>query len=276
MENAMPALDGRISVVTGASSGIGRATAEALAREGSHVFIAGRDAGRLDAIARAIGQQGGQATVGAFDLHDSERLEDFVAGAAKTFGRLDVMVNAAGVDHPGTIADGHLTQWRDMFDTNVIALLVGSQAAIRAMRETKGQGHIVTISSYAGRGDGFRVYGATKAAANSISSALRKELEGDPIRAVTILPGAVTTNFGRHFPPEYVNGLFKSFGIPSDFETGDILSDETLNALHGRASAVFASPEDIARAVIYAVTQPHDLSVSEIVIGPRKSFPAHF
>jgi hypothetical protein len=90
---------------------------------------------------------------------------------------------------------------------------------------------------------------------------------------VTIMPGAVATNFGRHYPPEFVNGMFESVGISTAFRTGDVLSDGMLEDLKTRASAVFASPSDIARAVLYAVTQPHDLSVSEILVGPRKSFP---
>jgi NADP-dependent 3-hydroxy acid dehydrogenase YdfG len=271
----MSLLTDRVSVVTGASSGIGRAVARALAAEGSHVFIAGRDADRLREAAESIRQTGGRATVGAFDVHDCDRLITFIGEAVRQAGRLDIMVNAAGVDHPGTIADGELSHWRDMFETNVIAMLVGSRAAIRAMRQTKSSGHIVTISSYAGRADGFRVYGATKAAVNSICAALRKELEDEPIRATTIMPGAVATNFGRTFPPEFVNGLLTSFGLPANFATGDVLPDETLAALNARAPAVFSSPDDIARAVLFAVTQPYDVSVSEIVVGPRKTFPSH-
>ena len=192
--------------------------------------------------------------------------------AADQTGRLDILVNAAGVDYPGTIADGELAHWRQMIDTNVIAMLVGSQAATRAMRKTASAGYIVTISSYAGRGDGFRVYGATKAVVNSICTTLGRELENEAIRCVTIMPGAVATNFGRHFPPEFVNGLLKSAGIASDFETGDVLPDQTLEHLYARAPAIFASPDDIARSVLCAVTQPHDLGV---VVGPRESFPSH-
>jgi NADP-dependent 3-hydroxy acid dehydrogenase YdfG len=267
------ALQGKTAVVTGASSGIGKATACLLAEQGCHVFIAGRSTERLLEVARSIEDAGGQATVGAFDLHDYDKLQTFVAEAARQTGRLDIIVSAAGVHHPGTIADGTLADWRAMFETNVIAVLAGSQAAIRVMRETASNGHVVTISSYAGQGEGYHVYGATKAAVNSICKVLRKELENEPIRAVTIMPGAVATNFGRHYPPDFVNGMFKSVGIPTAFQTGDVLSDETLEDLKTRASAIFASPNDIARAVLYAVTQPHDLSVSEILVGPRKSFP---
>ena len=271
----MAVLEETTAVVTGASSGIGRAIAHRLGAEGSHVFVTGRSAERLQALARSIEAAGGQASIGAFDLHDYDKLRAFVSEAADRTGRLDVMVNAAGVDHPGAIVDGELAHWRDMFETNVIAMLVGSQAAVRAMRATKSKGHIVTISSYAGSGEGYRVYGATKAAVNSLCKALRSELEDEPIRSVTIMPGAVATNFGRNHPPEFVNGLLKSFGITSDFKPEDVLPDETLAALNAHAPAIFASPDDIARAVLYAVTQPHDVSVSEILVGPRKSFPNH-
>lgn len=150
------------------------------------------------------------------------------------------------------------------------------RAIARLLAKEGSHGHIVTISSYAGQGDGFRVYGATKAAVNSICKTLRKELEDEPIRVVAMMPGAVSTNFGRNFPPNFVNGFLKSFGLPENFETGSILSEETLESLNTRAPAFFASPDDSVRSVLFAVTQPHDVSVSEILVGPRKSFPSHF
>ncbi|RKE39943.1 NADP-dependent 3-hydroxy acid dehydrogenase YdfG [Paraburkholderia sp. BL23I1N1] len=269
----MDTLLGKTAVITGASSGIGKAIARRLAGEGSHVFIAGRSSERLQEVARSIETAGGKASIGAFDLHDYDALHAFVAEAASRTGRLDIMVNAAGVHHPGTIADGKTSDWQAMFEANVIAVLAGSRSAIRVMRETASNGHIVTISSYAGEGNAYHVYGATKAAANSVCRALRHELADEPIRVVTIMPGAVATNFGRHYPPEFVNGMFKSFGIAAEFKTGGVLSDAMLEKLHTHASSIFASPDDIASAVLYAVTQPHDLSVSEILVGPRKSFP---
>ncbi len=251
----MNALENTTAIITGASSGIGRGIARLLAREGSHVFITGRDAERLQKTAEAIEQDGGLVTTAAFDLRDSDKLQAFVMDTAKASGHLDIMVNAAGVDLPGTIAEGKLMDWRDMFDTNVMAVLVGSQAAIQAMRETQSQGHIVNVSSHAEN----RVYGATKSAVKS--------------RVVNIIPGAVATNFGRNFPPEFVNGLLKSVGVSANFATGDILPESVIDALNAQAPAVFASPDDIARAVLYAVTQPHDINVSEVMVGPRKTFP---
>ena len=268
----MPIFEQKVSVVTGASSGIGSAISQALAREGGHVCLTGRDSQRLQEVASSIKQQGGSATFAAFDLKDSARLRTFITDVAQQHGRLDILVNAAGVDHPGTVADGNETDWRDMFDINVLAMLAGSQAAIHAMRETQSAGHIVTISSYAGRGEGFRVYGATKAAVNSICRSLMMELEDDHIRVVNILPGgAIATNFGRTHPPEFVNHLLDAFGVPAHVERGGILPPSALDALS--QSPYFASADDIARAVIYAVSQPQDVSVSEMVVGPRKSLP---
>src|ERR1700722_1799992 len=119
----MAVLQGSTAIVTGASSGIGRAIAHRLGAEGSHVFIAGRSGERLGALAQSIGAAGGKASTGAFDLRDYQKLQAFIAEAADLTGRLDIMVNAAGIDYPGTIVSGELAHWRDMFDTNVIAVL---------------------------------------------------------------------------------------------------------------------------------------------------------
>src|SRR5579859_1597929 len=271
----MSLLNNKTAIVTGASSGISRAVALNRAQKGAHVFLTGRDEGRLQEAMRTIQQKGGSASVDAFDLRDSDRLRAFVATAAKETGRLDIMVNAAGVDHPGAIADDGLTDWQDMFDINVIAMLTGSQAAIRAMRETKSQGHIVTISSGAGPAEGVRVYGGTKAAVNLLCQALRNELENEPIRIVNVMPGAVATNFGRNFGPEFINGVLNSFGLPADFKTGDVFPDSPPEALKDRGRVPFASQDDIVRAVLYAVTQPYEVNVSEILVEPRKAFPNH-
>src|SRR5260370_40597870 len=138
------------------------------------------------------------------------------------------------------------------------------------MGEAKRAETVGPIPPYAGRGAGCRVYGATKAAVNSICRSLTLELEDDHIRAVNIMPGAVATNFGRTHPPEFVNQLLGALGLPAHVESGDILPPSTLDALS--KLPYFASADDVARAVVYAVSQPQDVSVSEIVVGPRKSF----
>src|SRR5258708_28711783 len=133
----MPIFEQKVSVVTGASSGVGSAIAQALAREGCHVCLTGRDGQRLQEVVSSIKQQGGNATFAAFDLKDSSRLRAFITDAVQTHGRLDILVNAAGVDHPGTVAESQEADWREMFDINVLAMLFCSQAAIHPMRETK-------------------------------------------------------------------------------------------------------------------------------------------
>src|SRR5258708_33999847 len=118
----MPILENKVSVVTGASSGIGSAIAQALAREGCHVFLTGRESQRLQEVASSIRQQGGNATFAAFDLKDSARLRAFISDAAHTHGHLNILVNAAGVDHPGTVAASQEADWREMFEISVLAM----------------------------------------------------------------------------------------------------------------------------------------------------------
>lgn len=269
----MASLTGKTAVVTGASSGIGKSIAASLAAEGAHVYLTARGADRLKDAAGAIKLAGGKVSSEAFDIRDAAKLQAFVARAHKETNRLDIMVNAAGLSHPGPIATGETAKWQEMFDTNVISLLAGTKAAVEAMRASKVNGHIVNISSVAGRRDASGVYGATKAAVNSICSTLRLELENDPICVVNIMPGAVATNFARNFPPEFINGFLKSIGQPATFKLGDVLPDSVLHQMSDAIKHSLAQPEDIAKAVLYAVSQPIELNVHEVVVRPRKSLP---
>src|SRR5262249_13371542 len=134
-------LAGKTAVVTGASSGIGRAIGIHLARAGAHVFLAGRTQSSLAEAAAAAGAEGGTATPGAGDIRDPKQVQALVDRAVKDSGRLDVMVNNAGVEFPSSIIDGDPERWRTMLETNILALLVGSQAAVRAMRACGAHGH---------------------------------------------------------------------------------------------------------------------------------------
>lgn len=265
-------LSGRVACVTGASSGIGRAIARHLAAHGAEIFLTGRSIEALGETQALIRAAGGHAEAEAFDLRPATRLQDFVAKIAQTRGALHIMVNAAGLEFVDTIADGKPAEWQEMVDTNILALLAGSQAAIRAMRATQSQGHIVNISSIAARTDASGVYGATKAAVNAIGATLRKELEDEPIRAVTIMPGATVTNFGRNFPPEFVNGLLLALGLPAAFNQGARLPDEAMAEIARRAAPMLATADDVARAVVYAVSQPITLNIAELVVRPQKGF----
>ena len=263
-------LAGKTAIVTGASSGIGRAIAIHLGRHGAHVFLTGRSERSLAEATEATKLAGGRATAVTADVRDPDQVRALVDRAVKDTGRLDIMVNNAGVEFPNTILEGDPERWRDMLETNVLGLLVGAQAAVRAMRACRAEGHIVNISSVTGRTEASGVYGATKWAVNAIATTLRKELEGDTIRVVNIMPGATATNFARSFPPEFVNGIVQALGMKIDFKTGDTLPPEVLDQVAKAGKLMLASPDDIARAVMFAVTQPIELNVFEMVVRPQR------
>ncbi len=261
---------GKTAVVTGASSGIGRAIAEALGRRGAHVYLGGRTGPPMEESRKRIEEAGGKASVVSLDVRDVGQVQDLVHEAHRATGRLDIMVNNAGLSYPTAITEGDPEEWRAMLETNVLALLVGSQAAIRAMRESGNPGHIVNISSVAAQRSDSGVYGATKHAVNCICSTLRRELEDDDIRVVNIMPGAIATNFARNFDPEFVAGILKATGSKLEVRKGERLPDEVFEKLQPTMKRLLGSPEDIARAVLFAVTQPIELNIAELVVRPAK------
>jgi len=263
-------LAGKTAVVTGASSGIGRAIARQLGLAGAHVTLAGRTRDAMEETAREIEKGGGAARVVVLDVRDPAQVRALVEGAVAATGRLDVMVNNAGVSFPGKIADADPEEWRAMLETNVLALLAGSQAAIRAMRQCGAQGHIVNISSIAAQRLGSGVYGATKHAVNCIHHTLREELENDTIRVVNVMPGAIATNFARNFDPAVVAGILKATGVEVEVKKGERLPDEVVEKLQPALKQLLGNAEDVARAVLYAVTQPIEVNIAEIVVRPPK------
>jgi NADP-dependent 3-hydroxy acid dehydrogenase YdfG len=138
------------------------------------------------------------------------------------------------------------------------------------VRKTGTPGHIVNISSIAAQRNDSGVYGATKHAVNCISGTLRAELEGDNIRVVTIMPGAIATNFARNFEPAVVQGIVRSAGIDVEVKKGERLPDELFENFPPAMRNMLGSPEDIANAVLFAVTQPINVNVSEIVVRPPR------
>jgi NADP-dependent 3-hydroxy acid dehydrogenase YdfG len=269
MSPAQP-LSGRTAIVTGASSGIGRAVAEKLGGAGAHVYLAGRTRAAMEQSAKRIEAAGGRASVAVVDVREPDAVPELVETAVRETGRLDVMVNNAGLSYPTPIVDGDPREWREMLETNVLALLVGCQAAVRAMRRCKADGHIVNISSIAAlRGDSG-VYGATKHAVNCISNTLRAELENDSIRVVNVMPGPIATNFARHFDPAAVKGVVAVSGVQVEVQRGERLPDEVLDQAQPRLRQILGSPEDVAEAVLFAVTQPIYVNVAEIVVRPPK------
>jgi len=267
----MSKLNGKTAVVTGASSGIGRSIARQLGAAGANVTLAGRTRDAMEETAREIEKSGGGARVVTLDVRDVAQVRELVDGAVAETGRLDIMVNNAGVSYPAKIVDADPEHWRAMFETNLLALLAGSQAAIKAMRACKAQGHIVNISSIAALRRDSGVYGATKHAVNAISATLRSELEDDTIRVVNIMPGAIATNFARNFDPEFLKGFAKMTGHADlEIRQGERLPDEVLAKLQPMMKQLLGDPEDVARAVLYAVTQPIEVNILDIEVRPAK------
>lgn len=270
MSSESKVLQGKTAVVTGASSGIGRAIAERIGRAGAHVFLAGRTAEPLEASKGRIEAAGGRATIVVSDLRDPANVHALVDGAVSATGRLDIMVNSAGLAYFAPIADAEIDQWREMFEINVLALLAGCQAAVRAMRACGADGHIINISSNAARRPDSGVYGATKHAVNVISNTLRNELENDSIRVLSVMPGAIATNFARNMPAAMLSHQLKEAGVDIEVRPGEHLPDEALDKIQQAMRQVYGRPEDVADAVFYAVTRPIDVNVQEIVIRPPK------
>ena len=271
MTNDKKILNGQTAIITGASSGIGLAIAKRLAMVGAHVFLAGRTAEPMEETKRAIEQQGGSASVMTADVRDPLQVEQLVVTAVKQTGRLDIMVNNAGLEFPSTILDGKPEEWRAMLETNVLALLVGCQAAVMAMKECGAEGHIINISSVSAQRRNSGVYGATKHAVNVISASLRDELEEDDIRVTNILPGATATNFARNFPAPFVEKMIEMSGTELTPKRGEHYSAETLDEFAKNMKKNLCSADDIANAVIYVVSQPINVNVADIVIRPPRA-----
>ena len=265
----MGVFTGKTAVVTGASSGIGRAVALRLGEAGAHVFATGRRADALAGTVKAVAGAGGVATAVAAELRDPGAVEGLIDRAMADTGRLDVMVNNAAVSFRGPLADGDPAAWREMLEVNVLALAVGSRAAARAMRDCAAEGHIVNISSSATRSEAPGFYGATKTAVNAITASLRKELENDTIRVVTVIPGLTATNLGRH-QPVLVRGLAASLGEETEPSPEGLFPPEALDRVAVAGGPVLASADDVARAVLFAITQPIELSISEITVQPAR------
>lgn len=265
-------LTGRTAIVTGASSGIGQAIAEHLGGLGATVWMCGRTAEPMERSAATIADAGGRAEVRTFDIADVGALQGFVAEAGAD--GLHVMVNNAGYGDMDGIVDGDPEHWRGMLEVNVLALAVGAQAAVAAMRASGSEGHIINISSIAALRRDSGMYGATKHAVNTINATLRTELEDDPIRVTSIMPGVFATNFVRNMDRALVEGLAASVGVTEvPFDSEGRLPREVIADIQQRLSPMVGDVAAIARAVEHVITQPIEVNIEEIVIRPQKSLP---
>lgn len=242
-------LDGKVALVTGASSGIGEATALALAEVGASVVVAARRTDKLDELVQKIEGMGGKAFAVTADVADENQARDMVTAANAEFGRVDILVNNAGVMLLGPIGGADTEEWRRMLGINVLGLMYATHAALPLMK-AQGSGHIVNISSVAGRtvSAGVGVYNASKWGVGAFSESLRQEVSKDKIRVTIIEPGAVATELTQHVTnPEVQERIQKMYSEITTLES-----------------------EDIAAAIIYAVTQPDRVNVNEILIRPTE------
>ncbi|RAU49585.1 MULTISPECIES: SDR family oxidoreductase [unclassified Pseudomonas] len=238
-------IQGKVVIITGASSGLGESTARHLARLGAKVVLAARRQERMDVIVSEIRAEGGQASAYTVDVTRREDLEALVAHAVEDFGMVDVMVNNAGYMAIAPITERRVDEWDRMIDINIKGVLYGIAAALPKF-EAQGFGHFINISSVAGIkvfSPGGSVYSGTKFAVRAISDGLRHEV-GSKIRTTTIEPGAVESELklgSGHQPSAEVVNEFYKMAIPA---------------------------ESVARAIAFAIEQPADVDINEIVLRP--------
>lgn len=233
----------KVVAITGASSGMGEATALHLAAQGAKVVLGARGEERLSALADRITSEGGDAAYTTTDVTKREDLTRLVALARHRFGRLDVLISNAGAMPIGPIDDLAVDDWEQMVDVNIKGLLYGIAAALPVFREQK-TGHFINIASTAARKTtpNQTIYSGTKAAMLAISDGLRQELAGE-LRVTVITPGFTDTRFADHVKNKDVKAQLeqagKNFAMP---------------------------PEAVARAISYAIEQPDDLNIGEVII----------
>lgn len=240
------ALHGKVALVTGASSGIGEATARALAADGAHVAIAARRTDRLAALRDELESAGAQVLTLELDVTDEAAVRAAVQSTVDRFGALDIVVNNAGVMLLGPVENADTTDWTRMINTNVLGLMYLTHAALPHLLAS--QGTVVQISSVAGRvaRSGSAVYNASKHAVNAFSEGLRQEVTGRGVRVVLIEPGMVATELREHI-------------THAESKAGANKRAETMRQLQS---------EDIAEAVRYAVTAPAHVAINEVLIRP--------
>ena len=246
-------LEGTVALVTGASSGIGEATAVALAEEGATLAVAARRRDRLEALEERLGNDTDVLVIET-DITDEAAARAMVAATVREFGRLDILLNNAGVMLLGPIVDAPVEEWRRMVQINLLGLLYSTHAALPHLLEAaetdpRRVADVVNVSSVAGRfaRQGSGVYNATKFGVGAFSESLRQEVTRRHVRVSLIEPGATRTELASHNRPEVLAGIGATFG-----------QTELMQA------------EDIAESIVFTVTRPRHVAVNEVLIRPTE------
>ena len=238
-------ISGKVVVITGASSGLGEATARHLSALGARVVLAARRKDKLDSLVAELIEAGGEAVAYQTDVTSQQDVNAMIQGAVDSFGRIDVLINNAGLMAIAPLSEGRVDEWDRMIDINIKGLLYGVAAALPVFQR-QNSGHFINIASVAGLkvfSPGGTVYSGTKFAVRAISEGLRHEVGGN-IRTTTIEPGAVDSEL--------------KFGSSHE-QSRDFVVDFYKQAIPAAS---------VARAIVYAIEQPADVDINEIVLRP--------
>ena len=241
-------IEGKVVAITGASSGLGEATARLLSVQGASVVLGARRIDRLRALADELSRRGGKALAVPTDVIQCDQVKRLVDAAVQTYGRIDVMINNAGLMPQALLERLKIDEWNRMIDVNIKGVLYGIAAALPHMKQQKA-GHFINVSSVAGHrvGPGFAVYAATKYAVRALSEGLRQEVKPYNIRTTVISPGAVATELPNTVTDpqaaERIRKFYAEVAIPA---------------------------ESFARAVAFAMSQPEEVDVNEILFRPTR------
>jgi NADP-dependent 3-hydroxy acid dehydrogenase YdfG len=241
-------IEGKVVVITGASSGLGEATARLLSAQGASVVLGARRIDRLRVLADELSGRGGKALAVPTDVIQCDEVKRLVDAAVQTYGRIDVMINNAGLMPQALLERLKIDEWNRMIDVNIKGVLYGIAAALPHMKQQRA-GHFINVSSVAGHrvGPGFAVYAATKYAVRAISEGLRQEVKPYNIRTTVISPGAVATELPNTVTDpqaaERIRKFYAEVAIPA---------------------------ESFARAVAFAMSQPEEVDVNEILFRPTR------
>ncbi|MDZ4878267.1 MAG: putative oxidoreductase [Chroococcidiopsis cubana SAG 39.79] len=239
-------IEGKVVAITGASSGLGEATAQLLSAQGAIVVLGARRVDRLQSLADELTRNGGKALAITTDVTHRDQVKELVDAAVQTYGRIDVMINNAGLMPQAPLERLQIDEWDRTIDVNIKGVLYGIAAVLPYMKQQKA-GHIINVSSVAGHkvGPGSAVYAATKHAVRALSEGLRQEVKPYNIRTTVISPGAVATE------------------LPNS-----VTDPDTADRIHKFYKEMAIPADSFARVVAFAMSQPEDVDVNEVLFRP--------